>query len=118
MSDLKYACTNCGQPCWMGLNPHCVNRDCQWFDRDAWVDWVMSEPDPGDPPDSAEDLPFRDFCQHCHTSQDFQRYMDQFTDMHAFCPACGLPNFWASSGIENDKTDPMGWQFGLPGFKP
>jgi len=43
-------CPQCGEPCYIGfgINARCTNRECQWYDKDLWVEHVLSLPDEPD----------------------------------------------------------------------
>jgi hypothetical protein len=83
----------------------CVVRSCRNYDAQTWVDWTMEQYDPGDPPED-KSLLFRDFCQQCTTSQDFDRKPMPYSDsLCAYCPDCGRPNYWAGPPKFDDEAD-------------
>ena len=50
-------CPQCGNPAYIGfgVNPKCTNLFCPWFDRETYVEHVLSLPDPGDPEEDIDE---------------------------------------------------------------
>ena len=73
MSYVK--CGECGEPARIDFQlPKCVNRRCKYYDKNVWVEWVMSLPDDGDPLEDED------------TQPQWQPYKQ--------CPKCGFANLW------------------------
>lgn len=64
-----HPCVQCGEPSYIGFNvpPLCTNRACHNFDQDTWADWVMAQPDDGDPPIGCTEPDFFDLDDEAKT---------------------------------------------------
>ena len=89
---------DCGSPAYFPFSggAKCTRTDCDNFDNELWLEWLDEELG-GEEFNIETEAPtdvFREFCQSCHQSADFERWTYEDGRMGAWCPHCGLPNYW------------------------